>query len=240
MNNTVSIRKFNEKGITAFEQAISQLRIGETNVIDENLLFHEDLSETFEPVINISKGSFKTKKELVQYLCESLNLKSNRELYYDSELWTWLSAYFFDTLCPADSNGKRKVKENAFYILQDPKHYNKFYRHLLAHFCRLYNELGESSKIFLIGDFSKRGEMTEQFGAYQEICLNKGIIDMANIYYWDGQKNALKRGASGKSGGSARRLMRIIRQYQLTYDINSMNSEMLIKIMPLEFKKWID
>jgi len=91
---------------------------------------------------------------------------------------------------------------------------------------------------FLIGSFAKRGEVTEQFGAYQEIALNKGIIDAANILYWDNVTKNLKRGAAGKGGRSSRRLVRIIRQYQMTYDLNSMKGKEIVSLLPGEFAKW--
>ncbi len=56
--------------------------------------------------------------------------------------------------------------------------------------------------------------------------------------YWDDTAKNLKRGAAGKGGGSARRLVRIIRQYQLTYDLNSMNGNEIVELLPDEFAKW--
>ena len=48
----------------------------------------------------------------------------------------------------------------------------------------------------------------------------------------------LKRGAAGKGAGSARRFVRIIRQYQMTYDLNSMNGKEIVELLPYEFAKW--
>jgi len=238
MNNQFSIRSFNEEGINEFERIISEIRNSNMKNIPEDLLYDEQYSETHEPVINVERVDYKNKNELVPYLVSQLNLKLNKQLYFDKGMWTWLSAFFFNNICPADGNGKRKVNETAFYILRDPRNYTKYYRHLLAYPCRLYSELAESSKIFLIGTFQKRGEITEQFGAYQEIALNKGILDAANQMYWDNVSGNLKKGAAGKGGGSARRFVRIIRQYQLTYDLNSMQGNQIVSLLPSEFAKW--
>jgi len=239
MNNQISVRIFNEAGINEFERVIGEIRNNSLKEIPETFCYDEQYSEIYEPVINIEHVDFKTKKELVPYLVNMLNLKANKHLYFDKGLWTWLSAFYFNNICPTDGNGNRKVNESAFYILKDPKNYTKYYRHLIAYPCRLYSELGDSSKIFLIGTFQKRGEITEQFGAYQEIALNKGILDAANILYWDNTTQNLKRGAAGKSGGSARRLIRVIRQYQMTYDLNSMTGNEIVSLLPHEFAKWI-
>jgi hypothetical protein len=234
----ISIRTFNESGLNEFERNINEIRNGTITTISEDLLFSDNYSIVHEPIINIEKVDYKNKSELIPYLVSELNLRANKYLYFDKGLWSWLAAFLFDNICPADIHGKRKVNETAFYILRDPKSYTKYYRHLLAYPSRIYSELDESSKIFLIGNFSKRGEITEQFGAYQEIALNKGILDVANILYWDDKIKNLKRGASSKSAGSARRLVRIIRQYQLTYDLNSMQGEEILGLLPSEFQKW--
>lgn len=236
--STYSIRTFNEAGLNEFERVIIEMKNGNLKNIPEDLLFSEDFVFPFEPIVNIEKVEFKNKNELIPYLVQQLNLSGNKQLYFNVGLWSWLSAFYFDNICPVDGNGKRKINETAFYVLRDPKNYTKFYRHLLAYPSRVFSELEDSSKIFLIGSFAKRGEVTEQFGAYQEIALNKGIIDAANILYWDNGTKNLKRGAAGKGGGSARRLVRIIRQYQMTYDLNSMKGNEIVDLLPKEFEKW--
>lgn len=238
MKNEVSVRAFNEEGLVEFERIISEIRNGAMKEVPSTLLFDEQFSEAYEPIINIENVDYKNKSELVSYLVSQLNLRTSKHLYFNTGIWTWLSAFYFDNICPVDGNGKRKVNESAFYVLKDPKNYTKYYRHLLAYPCRLYSELDQSSKIFLIGTFQKRGEITEQFGAYQEIALNKGILDAANILYWDDTTENLKRGAAGKGAGSARRLVRIIRQYQMTYDLNTMKGEEIVDLLPNEFAKW--
>ena len=238
MTNLVSVRTFNEEGIAEFDRVINEIRKGNLKIIPENLISDDQFSEIAEPLINIEQIASNEKSILVPYLVGVLNLGSNKSLYFNKGLWTWMSAFFFDNVCPADGRGMRKVNESAFYVLKDPKNHQKYYRHLLAYPCRLYSELGELSKMFLIGTFQKRGEITEQFGAYQEIALNKGILEAATLMYWDDQNGKLKKGAAGKGAGSARRLVRIIRQYQLTYDLNSMPGEKIAELLPAEFSRW--
>jgi hypothetical protein len=238
MNTTFSIRTFNEAGLAAFEEVLQKMKSGEVKDMPDELLFADDFSEVHSPVVNIERVSYTEKNQLVPYLVSKLDLRDNKHLYFDKGLWSWLSAFYFHNVCPIGYDGKRKVNELAYYVLRDPKNYTKFYRHLLAYPSRVYAELDESSRIFLVGTFAKRGEITEQFGAYQEIALNKPIIDAANLLYWDTSLSNIKRGAASKSGGSARRLVRVIRQYQLTYDLNSMKGNDIVNMLPPEFNKW--
>jgi len=231
MKGKQSLRIFNEEGLNEFERLIFEIRNGNLSGIPEDFLSNEDYSTVYDPKIEIENAELSLKNELVPYVVNRLNLGKNKDLYFNKGLWSWLACLYFDVICPKDGNGKRKVNEAAFYVLKDPKDFRKYYRHLLAYPSRLYAELGDSSKIFLIGDFKKRGEVTEQFGARQEIALNKGILDMANILYWDEKTKNLKRGAAGKGGGSARRLVRIIQQYQMTYDLNSMQGKEIADLL---------
>lgn len=238
MTNQFSIRMFNHEGLNEFERVVGELKSDNLKAIPDDLLFGDLYTEVYEPVINVDKVDYRNKNELVPYIVNCLDLRNNKSLYFNKGLWSWLSAFYFDNICPVDGNGKRKINETAFYVLNDPKNYTKYYRHLLAYPCRIFSALGESSKIFLTGTFLKRGEITEQFGAYQSIALNKGILDAANILYWDDAAKNVKRGAAGKGAGSARRLVRIIGQYQLTYDLNSMRGDEIVSILPAEFAKW--
>jgi len=236
--STFSVRTFNDEGLSQFEALLQKMKAGEIKDMPDSLLFDDELSSVHEPVVNIERVNYTDKNELVPYIVSKLDLRNNKHLYFNKGLWSWLSAFYFHNICTLGFDGKRKVNEMALYILRDPKNYTKFYRHLLAYPSRVYAELDESSRIFLVGSFSKRGEITEQFGAYQEIALNKPIIDAANILYWDPTSSTIKRGAASKGGGSARRLVRVIRQYQLTYDLNSMKGHDIVDLLPPEFKKW--
>lgn len=238
MSNLFSIRVFNEAGLNEFEKSLIEIKNNTLNDIPDDLLSNNEYSSILEPIINIEKVDYKFKNELIPYIVETLDLRNSKHLYFNKGLWSWLAAFYFNNICPPDGNRRRKVNESAFYVLKDPRNYTKFYRHLLAYPSRVLSELNDSAKIFLIGNLSKRGEITEQFGAYQEIALNKGILDAANILYWNAELKTLKRGAAGKGGGSARRLVRIIRQYQLTYDLNSMSGNEIVSILPNEFYKW--
>jgi hypothetical protein len=233
-----SVRIFNEDGLVEFERVLQELKLSNLKSIPEELLFNESLSYPLEPIVNIEQLEKQSKNELIPYLVSKLDLRNRKGLYFNKGLWTWLTAFFFESICPQDGNGKRKINENAFYILKDPRNYTKYYRHLLAYPSRVFSEIGDASRIFLVGSFAKRGEITEQFGAYQQIALNKGIIEAANILYWNSEQSNIKRGAASKGAGSARRFVKIIGQYQMTYDLNSMNGNEIADLLPNEFAKW--
>lgn len=62
------------------------------------------------------------------------------------------------------------------------------------------------------------------------------------MLYWDDQKNTIKKRARNKTGpGVLRRFTKdIIPQFQMTYDLNSMNGEEILNLLPSEFNDWLD
>ena len=123
MSNQFSIRTFNEEGLNEMERVIGEIRNNNIKEIPAELLTDGHYSEIHEPIINIERVDFRNKNELIPYLVNQLNLKTNKHLYFDKGLWSWLTAFYFNNICPADGNGKRKVNEAAFYVLKDPKNF---------------------------------------------------------------------------------------------------------------------
>ena len=156
----MTLRIFNEKGINEFRLQIEEIKSGLRKKIDQEILTDELLTENFDRDIDLENIFFSTKKEISIYLVEKLNMIYNKDLYYNTYLWSWVTAFYFDIVCPPKSNGVRKVNEIAKYILSDPKNWRRYYRHLLACSARLYCELGHLADAFLTtpihiwGDFS--------------------------------------------------------------------------------------
>lgn len=232
------VRSFNKLGIDAFVEHLTQVRLSQTNgAFNRSLLEDGKLAPEIEGNLCINDQQFSDKYHFAKYIVDTLSLQKNKHLYYNVGLWTWLSAFYFDQVCPMH-NGQRKPGQEARHVLQEPKNYKVYYRHLLAGPARIYAELGDKGRIFLAGDLAKRGDLVEQLQAYQNIGLNRSIIEAADNLYWDEAKHNLKRGVGSKGPGSPRRFVNVIGQFELTYDLNSMKSESILELLPNEFKKW--
>jgi len=234
------VKQFNDNGIEFFKQFLYNAKFNEDNSdFPREVLFDEKYSENLNEEYIISDIKFNIKHDAGKYFTEVLDLKNNKNAYYNQKLWTWLSAFYFDQVCPIENDGKRRVGQEARYILQNPKNYLTYYRHLLSGPARIYSELDEKGRIFLTGELSKRGDLIEQLQAYQNIALNKGIIEAADSLYWDENENKLKKGAGSKGPGTPRRFVSIIGQFEFTYDLNSMQGQNILTLFPNEFQRWI-
>jgi hypothetical protein len=234
------IRKFNNNGITLFRSILAELRSGQIDSIDYQILIDPELTDSCFPNIDLESRKFILKIDLITLLYSKIVDINLRNKFFDEGLWTWLSVFYFESICPERSDGTRKVGEDCRYILNS-NDYSKYYRHLLACPTWFLHQLGDVSKIYLRGIPSINGDLHETLASRQEIATSKGIIEAATILYWDAQKNQIKKGAANKDGpGVARRFAKsIIPQFQMTYDVNSMSGKEIVKLLPSEFKKWI-
>lgn len=232
------IRILNKKGIDEFITQLNEIRMGSRQDISSDLLINKEFTSSFENDVEIEEKIFPTKQEIIEYLCNKLELRNNKHLYYHQGLWSWLSVFYFKNLT-AVTNGRRKVNEDAKYVLMEPKNWRRYYRHLLASFARIYCELDSLSIPYLSYPVPIWSDLHEQLFAYQQIATNKPLIAAANKLYWDEKNSKIKKGAGSSGAGTPRRFSAIVGQFELTFDLNAMNEVNILSLFPQhEFKKW--
>lgn len=240
---TDALRFFTSEGITKFRDFLAHLRQNTAMAFPENLLYDEEF--TYEKHgYDIKQIHFKTKLEAARYLypiisrMRSDNPKENP--YGNTYLWSWLAAYYFDTVCPVEPSGERKIRRNEKYILM-PR-WDLFHRHLLATPVRVYethDQNPEECMILLDGPLHIQGEFVEQLMSSQDIALNRSAIAAANTLYWDQEKSEPRKVRGKNEPGKLRRFVAVFKQFDLTYDLYSMESSEIIDIYPEEFHKFL-
>ncbi|MBK8608469.1 MAG: hypothetical protein IPL84_00530 [Chitinophagaceae bacterium] len=89
------------------------------------------------------------------------------------------------------------------------------------------------------GNIFERGDLVEQLAAVYNIQRNPSIIEAATILFYNNESDSIYKGAVDKyKGGTARRFRMVLKQFQLTFDLNSMNGTQIVKILPGEFSRW--
>jgi hypothetical protein len=236
----MKLRRFNEKGTQEFEQFLDTLTSDVPLPIPTSLLTDPDMSEQSPVAVEIEPHVFANRFQLAEYFSDRLPRSGIRELEKDKGLWAWLSLYFFDQLCPVDGNGRRKPGNRARWIPATTD-YRKYYRHLLAGPYRIYRAHRDNPSralALLSGPLDKPGDIVEQLASRQEIITNKAIVETATKLYIDTSTKRPKRGAAGKSAGSARRLAEVLNQFDVTWDLSVMDSPGLLTLLPKEFDRF--
>ncbi|MFI5419921.1 MAG: hypothetical protein ACHQ1H_03030 [Nitrososphaerales archaeon] len=179
--------------------------------------------------------------ELARIISEVIRKASLADEMLDIGLWSWLSAAYFDTVCPIEEDGQRNPRSDYRHIPSND--YKNFYRHLIRGPVRIYKLFAESPEMALIvlsQSPASPGDFVEQLASRQERVTSKAVIGAANILYFDKSTNRPKRGAAPNSRkpGTLRRYMDVLDQLDLTYDLYSMTPEELVLLLPDEFKNW--
>ena len=89
----------------------------------------------------------------------------------------------------------------------------------------------------LHGPVYELGEFVEQFSAYQEIITSPVLMNAISKLYMTpaGQH---RRGAKGQGSGSARRLVDVLLQFDLTWDLHRMSIDEILGMLPNEFDRF--
>jgi hypothetical protein len=64
------------------------------------------------------------------------------------------------------------------------------------------------------------------------------VVELATHLYYDSKSGTTKKGSGGKGGGSPRRLVDILRQFDVTWDLYAMSLKEFWTILPKEFEKF--
>lgn len=234
------LRKLNDKGMNEFRQFLEAVVESPDTPLPVALLTSDDTSEALPIAIEIEPVIFASRMEAAEYL---YNVFSAPALGLDriSEVWSWLSCFFFEQLCPK-KNGVRKPGEEARWIPSG--HAFRYYRHLLAGPYLIYKSFRDEpscAAIVLCGALDTPGDFVGQLAARQDFIQNKAVMGAATKLYLNSESGKPKRGASPteRKPGTLRRFVDVVNQFDLTWDLHSMATGELVKKLPGEFAAYM-
>jgi hypothetical protein len=154
----------------------------------------------------------------------------------DAGLWTWLTLFCFDEVCPPGSDGRRKVLELWRYV-PAIGNVQKVYRHLLFGPFLLYRAReGDHKRVAAVLADSRHvtDDVIAPIASRQVLATNPAVMATASALHFDTAVGTLKRGAGNRSGGSPRRLADILIQFYLTFDLYGMPPATMLQMLPSE------
>lgn len=234
------LRILNESGLEEAVTILNRLRSGELSAVPLTFLESDEHSTLLAAEIRqLKKNEIENRWQFGVWLYQQLQSLDQESLILEPGLWTWLAFCLFNTICPEGVRG-RKIAEDAKYILRRDD-YRKFYRHLVSgpyFMIRAHINQPAAVKAILATRPDSPGEVYEQLASRQQIVTSRAAMETATELYWDEQSQYLRRGAGGSGPGSARRLASVLKQYELTYDLNAITSTTLTSMLPKEFARF--
>jgi hypothetical protein len=242
------VRMLNDEGISQFEKYVDELRDEPTLPPPFHLLTSPATSVAAPFVASLAiqplGRPYGSAYELGSYLCAQVfNDVSKPLISRDHGLWNWLALFLFDELCPS-ANGRRAPLETAAYVLSKDFKYTRYYRHLVRSAWVLVSVHGHFAKVLLTANSSQtspvsvRTEMQMQLSATQEFVESKSVVETAYALYFDNAADRMKVGSSSKGAGAPRRLVTVLNQFDLTYDLHASPAATLVALLPTEFDRF--
>lgn len=235
----MQLRKFNNAGIDAFQRFLAAYRENPREAVPVTLLESEDHSLLVPNKIEVEAREFSSRRDAANYFHEVLAPLSPDTIRKDAGMWTWLSLFYFDQVCPA-SNGSRKVRNDYTYIYM-PDESRYFYRHLLFIAWQVKQLAPKHNRLFLDSSLVTLDKMTTE--VFKKLFLTRipCLFELLDRLYWDCANNRPAKGVVSphkvSAGDLVHRLPTRIRQLEKTYDLHSLEANQLLEILGDEFQQ---
>jgi len=234
------LKRLNNLGLTEFNIYLDNLEKDGELSPPVHLLSDSKYSEETGLDISLEMIKFETRYDVANYLYPLFSEAGLHTLEKDISLWAWCSLYYFDNLCPVDENGIRTPRERPAYI-PEPENFRRYYRHLLLGpylIYRAHKDNPARAMALLCKPPYIISDIEAQIGAYQELVTNHAIVELTTKLYYDPKSRKTKKGAGSKGAGSPRRLVAVLNQFDLTWDLYATASKTLLGMLPKEFEKF--
>ncbi|PIP35195.1 MAG: hypothetical protein COS92_05630 [Desulfobacterales bacterium CG07_land_8_20_14_0_80_52_14] len=240
MISETKIRRLTDKGVEEFRSYLSALHSGTKDPPPHLLLNDPKHSETVENGVIVSDRHFNSRLEAAIYLDGVLSGIKTDAIETDVHLWSWLSLFYFEQVCPLEKNGMRRPGRDYRHILEPGYRYG--HNHLLCGAYLVYTIHGLKDKLsalLLHTPLNVESGFHHQLAQRQNFISNKGIMEAAYLLYFDVKRQRPKPGSSfRKNPGNLFRFIDVLQQFDLTYDLYSMSGPEILRILPYEFDKW--
>lgn len=236
---SMNFRKLNQAGVSAFTEYV---RGGAEGPPPTHILSKPETSAPLSQKIEPGIGLFENRYLFGKYLNTLLKAFDPAMISDDAGLWNALALFWFDRICPPDSDGSRSPGKEYRYLLSAD--YRNYYRHLVRSPWQLAKDHGEAARFLLVAPRNQKyplsfgGDILEQIAGRQQVLRSTPIIKAASKLYFNGSTGRPHTGVAGRGRGSARRFGLVLRQLDLTYDPECMSDSDFIDILPNEFDRW--
>ena len=236
----MKLRRFNPDGVAAFATYRARLTLEPSLQPPLQLLDDPALTDPMPRDVDAPTRSFKNRMEAGVFLNDLIDATGISLPERDQGLWTWLTLFYFDEVCPADGNGNRDPQNEARLIAQ-VDNFQRFYRHLLLGpfmIVRAHRDDPKRAIAFLCKQLWEPGEIVEQLASRKELVTNRAVAEAATRLYYNPASESFKRGAGSSVRGAPRRLAALLNQLDITWYLYGLGVDELLHLLPKEFDRF--
>ncbi len=233
MTTYSSLCQINGNGLDTFKKVLSG-NLPETEI--------DPLSpELVTPIMGtkgISVTTHSTAKEFAQQVLHSLGEAKLHDHVSNDGLWTWLTFVMRDVLFKRDPNGTLITGENCRWYPAKLNDYRNANQHIVRMPVVLLERFGNSADHMLCGPPNEIPKIRYTLTRSQGM-MNAVFQSVARKLYFNDESGKLKPGVgSTRGGGTAYRLAQVFKQLDVTWEIEYLEPNEFMKILPSEFDRF--
>ena len=235
-------------GISAAKEYLAKLRAGERAPFPYALLTDSRYAQPVTPAAYVEQRAFTNRRDAGAYLSDRLAPLGNAAIADNPGLWSWLGMFYFHQVVGIDADGNPRLGRNpdVAYVI-DPDETGRGARRHFAHRLLLSWEIyirhGETAWYLLDEPVNSLRQLADRLSGAPEMFRAVGIVELAHRLYADPLTRSLKSGAlaggqNQRPPGGIVRLLDVLNQLYMTYDVYGMTAEQLLALLPPEFDRW--
>lgn len=242
MDQPTVVSQFTDEGMDEARNLLSLLRGGSGLLrLGDDLFTDHRYSTPLEPEIYVEPRPFANRREAGEYLADKLS-PAGPSVVSNHALWSWLGMYYLETMTQGAHRGRRAGEYAEIAYLIDPVHHDSRDRshHRLLMAYDIWTRHGEKAWMLLDEPVNSMPQFTLRVVQSPEIFRSHAVVELIHTLYADPQTGRPRKGVLGPSRaeappGSLPRLIDVLSQFSMTYDVYGMSAEKLRDLLPPEF-----
>ena len=239
------VHALTDEGIRAAQNYITALRDGLPIPFPDRLLTDPQYATPVKPRVHVEQRSFETRYDAGLYLFRILHSIDPTQVIGNARLWSWLGMFYFESIVKKDADGTPILGSNRprTYIIDPEGKVGRTHHHRLVLAYETYLWHREHAWFMLGEPVNSLSTFTSRLSGKQEAFRSEGVIDLAHRLYADRRTRKLKQGNYGHNRatappGSLPRLLDVLDQLYMTYDVYGMTAEQILPLLPPEFDRF--
>ncbi len=242
----IKVCKFTRDGMDLAKRYLKSLRDSGWTEPFRGMLSDPRYAEPVEPEAYVESRAFANRREAGQYLAEQLMPLAGAGLAHDPDVWSWLGIFYLEKVFRHDEQHVRRIKEfsEAAYLIDlvDRDSRDRSHHRLLIAY-DVWTRCGEKAWFLLDEVVSSMSQFTLRLVQAPEVFRSEGVMELAHRLYADRETGRLRSGSLGMSNatappGSLPRLLAVLTQFSMTYDVYGMEADRLLRLLPPEFDRF--
>ena len=198
------------------------------------------------PEILVQRRPFANRREVGEYLQPLLLPIGVGRIAGNQALWSWLGMFYLNQATVPDHGGNpRPSATDAAYLLSlESVSDTTGYRHRLMAAYDIYFRHCENAWCMLDQPVYRMEHFTALLYGSPTLFNSVGVVELAHLLYADRTSRRYKPGivGAGRRGnhapGGLSRLVSVLNQLYMTYDVYGMTAQQLLDLLPAEFEQW--